>query len=187
MTHARQTIYRAMSASLDGSFRVWDARQVILSGVMGIPMSDVEEEAERQMVLRLMPNSITVARDASLWIVFASAFWTEDDARTYLRDHEDNQDVIDVDAMDAEQDDDPAYLAYRAEMDRMCGADYTTAGHDPYGTNCDLDKGHKGDHAGPDPMGNGGRITWTGGGWIAGDRVPAHVTSSARQTSKWGW
>lgn len=67
---------------------------------------------------------------------------------------------------------DPAYLAYLAEQERQCGAEYVTGGHDPYSTACDLDRDHELPHEGDDPMGGDGRISWEGGTVIAGDRTP---------------
>ena len=59
-----------------------------------------------------------------------------------------------------------------AEDDHYCGAGYTTGGHDPYGTSCELPRRHKGSHRGADPYGNGGQIEWEGGGMCAGDTIP---------------
>lgn len=70
---------------------------------------------------------------------------------------------------------DPAYLEWLAEQERQCGATYTTGGADPYSTGCERDKGHYPGtpHLAPDPMGGDGYVTWTGGGSVAGDPVPA--------------
>lgn len=60
-----------------------------------------------------------------------------------------------------------------AWSDLQCGAQFTTGGADPYGTECDLPRGHypKSDHSGEDPFGGLGRVTWRGGSSIAGDSV----------------
>jgi hypothetical protein len=62
---------------------------------------------------------------------------------------------------------------YRDEPE-TCHAYFTTGGADPYGTGCDLAPGHDGPHRGADPFGNGGTVTWTGGGMAGGDRLPYH-------------
>lgn len=74
-------------------------------------------------------------------------------------------------AQDAEQ---TAYDAWCAEMESMCGVGISTGGHDPYGTSCDLPRGHDGPHEGPDFFGVG-RLKWTGGGSCAGDPLPVHI------------
>ncbi len=52
-----------------------------------------------------------------------------------------------------------------------CGRTWTSQGFDPSATECELPMGHAGQHKGPSPFGDGW-ITWSGGGRIAGDRVP---------------
>lgn len=71
-----------------------------------------------------------------------------------------------------------AYEEYMAERDKECGQTFTTGGADPYGTECDQDKGHSGKHEGDDPFADGsdphstGRVRWNGGGSCAGDPLP---------------
>jgi hypothetical protein len=67
---------------------------------------------------------------------------------------------------------DPAYLAFIAEQERMCGASVTLGGSDPYGATCELDGGHRGPHVSPNPLGGDGTYEWTGGGICAGDPLP---------------
>lgn len=61
---------------------------------------------------------------------------------------------------------DPAYLAWceecAAAAERECGAEWVGGpAHDPYGSHCDLDKGHGGPHSGPNPLGEPGeRMEW---------------------------
>jgi hypothetical protein len=71
------------------------------------------------------------------------------------------------------EDEDPAYLAYLAEMERTCGRSVTLGpAHDPYGATCELDTNHSGPHRSPDPFGGEGFYEWTGGGTCAGDPLP---------------
>lgn len=66
-------------------------------------------------------------------------------------------------------DEDPAYLAYLEEMERMCGRS-VTFGED--GSSCEKDSGHpEKKHRGPSPYGEG-YVEWEGGGWCAGDPLP---------------
>jgi hypothetical protein len=58
------------------------------------------------------------------------------------------------------------------EWPDTCGAAYTTGGHDPYGTECDLAAGHDGPHWGDDPYDGQGRVEWSGGGSAGGDPLP---------------
>ena len=72
-----------------------------------------------------------------------------------------------------EDHEDPAYEAYLREQEKLCYAQFTCGpSHDPYGTSCKLEKGHKGPHRGSDPFGNGGDVEWEGGGSCAGDPLP---------------
>lgn len=60
----------------------------------------------------------------------------------------------------------------------FCGRALTMGrASDPYGTECDRPAGHAGDHQGPHPL-TDGRITWAGGGHVAGDPLPHKITSS---------
>jgi hypothetical protein len=67
-------------------------------------------------------------------------------------------------AIDAREDD---------ERNSECGATWVSRGLDPYGTECDLKKGHYpgSDHRGLNPYGVG-FLTWRGGGSCAGDALP---------------
>lgn len=63
-------------------------------------------------------------------------------------------------------EEDAAYEAHMAaELARHeaeCGCPWTGGpAHDPYGTSCDLDKGHDGDHSGPNPFGGDDPLTWS--------------------------
>lgn len=73
------------------------------------------------------------------------------------------------DAHDEIQDE--SYAAWQEAMERECGVGISTGGFDPYGTSCDLDRGHEGPHEGTDWFGVG-RLRWTGGGMCAGDPLP---------------
>jgi hypothetical protein len=68
--------------------------------------------------------------------------------------------------------DDPAYLAWCEEMERMCGRSVTLGGADPYGATCEKDAGHDGPHRSPNPFGGDDYYEWTGGGMCAGDPLP---------------
>jgi hypothetical protein len=73
-------------------------------------------------------------------------------------------------AIDAREDD---------ERNSECGATLVLGSRDePYGTECDLKKGHypDSDHKGLDPYGNSGFVTWRGGGTCAGDPLPFYNT-----------
>ena len=57
--------------------------------------------------------------------------------------------------------------------DGMCHQSFTRGpSWDPYGTNCELEAGHKGPHRGHDPFGVDAMIEWEGGGYCAGDPLP---------------
>lgn len=58
------------------------------------------------------------------------------------------------------------------EQEEICGHNFTTGGHDPYGTSCDLPPRHEGKHRGHDPFGGDGHVEWLGGGSCAGDPLP---------------
>lgn len=66
-------------------------------------------------------------------------------------------------------DEDPAYLAYLKEMERMCGRSITLGFED--GTSCEKDAGHDGPHRGRSPFADD-FVEWTGGGMCAGDPLP---------------
>lgn len=52
--------------------------------------------------------------------------------------------------------------AMEAHYNAQCNCPLTTGPtHDPYGTSCDLPKGHEGDHSGPCPFGSDEPMTWT--------------------------
>lgn len=69
-----------------------------------------------------------------------------------------------------------AYDAWCAEQERRCGRDLTMGSPvDPYGVTCDLDRGHAGPHEGDHPLAETDRVRWTGGGYCAGDPLPARV------------
>jgi hypothetical protein len=54
-----------------------------------------------------------------------------------------------------------AYENWVREQEAQCGCPWTGGpAHDPYGTECDLPKGHEGDHSGPDPFGRDEPLTW---------------------------
>lgn len=72
----------------------------------------------------------------------------------------------------AQQEEIDAELAFIEKMEKQCGCSISTGGFDPYGTACDLDKGHDGPHEGPDFFVEGARISWSGGGYCAGDPLP---------------
>ena len=61
---------------------------------------------------------------------------------------------------------------YYEWLESRCESGFTTGGHDPYGTSCDLERGHDGPHEGGDPFGNEGKVRWEGGGSCAGDPLP---------------
>lgn len=97
--------------------------------------------------------------------------WDEDTLAAYLEDPE----ALAMWEDNEEPDDDPAYAAYLAEQEKQCGADYVTRGSDPYATSCDQPKGHypATAHDAPSPFeGDNHRITWMGGGSVAGDATP---------------
>lgn len=62
----------------------------------------------------------------------------------------------------------------------LCRAEFVTGpDHDLYATACDLSDGHPGrQHEGPHPLADGKRISWTGGGTAAGDRLPYYNVRS---------
>jgi len=68
---------------------------------------------------------------------------------------------------------DPAYDAHLAELEKLCGATFTTGGHDPYSTECELERGHypASAHVGDNPLGDG-KVSWRGGGSAGGDALP---------------
>lgn len=74
-----------------------------------------------------------------------------------------------------------------APAEDVCAASYTTGGHDPYGTTCDQEAGHYPGtpHSGADPMGGDGRVTWRGGGYVAGDPLPYREVQHSDQY-QWG-
>lgn len=67
---------------------------------------------------------------------------------------------------------DRAFEAWIEEQERLCGATAVTGGHDPSGTDCMLERGHRGPHIGPEPITGEGIVKWTGGGMCAGDPLP---------------
>lgn len=121
--------------------------------------------------------------------VRANAMWLEDRDRLYqtfaqpdgsfviaretkitIRDAEGNPIGDDIWGLyDVPEDDDPAYAAFMAEMERMCGRSITLGIED--GASCELDSGHKGPHRGRSPFGDD-FVEWTGGGMCAGDPLP---------------
>lgn len=71
-----------------------------------------------------------------------------------------------------------ARAAHMAERENECGVTYQTGGSDPSASDCDLPRGHGGQHAADDPLDVERRIHWTGGGRLVGDRmVPKDVWS----------
>lgn len=72
-----------------------------------------------------------------------------------------------------------------AEYERACGVGISTGGFDPYGTRCDLDRGHEPPHEGPDWFGCG-RLRWTGGGMCAGDELPYSIVEHLRDVPSQG-
>ena len=80
---------------------------------------------------------------------------------------------------------DAGHAEYQARADdlitstpdvELCWASYVTAGSDPYGTSCDLPAGHRGSHEGEHPLRDDARLSWSGGGYCAGDPLPrTHV------------
>ena len=68
---------------------------------------------------------------------------------------------------------DPAYLAWLEEMERMCGRSVSLGSmNDPYAATCELEAGHPGAHRSRNPFGGDGHYEWTGGGTCAGDPLP---------------
>lgn len=68
---------------------------------------------------------------------------------------------------------DPAYLAWLEEQERLCQRTVTLgAAHDPYSASCELDTGHSGAHRSMSPFGDDRIYEWTGGGYCAGDPLP---------------
>ncbi len=59
-----------------------------------------------------------------------------------------------------------------ADPQETCGSSYETGGADPSGTGCELLAGHTGGHVGPEPICGDVLISWTGGGYCAGDPLP---------------
>lgn len=71
-----------------------------------------------------------------------------------------------INNMDAEEEEPPVFCGRSIRMGSQ---------HDPYGTECDLQLGHEGEHEGPHPLLEDERISWTGGGSAAGDALPYHI------------
>lgn len=79
-----------------------------------------------------------------------------------------------VEVLDDGEPESPEERAYWEQQAKLCHATYVTGpSHDPYGTECDLEKhGVDVKHEGPDPLGGPGRVRWHGGGSIEGDPLP---------------
>lgn len=72
------------------------------------------------------------------------------------------------------------YVRWNEEMERVCGCSISTGGFDPYGTSCDLERGHEGPHEGCDFFGVG-RLRWTGGGSCVGDALPFTIVEHVKE------
>ena len=64
-------------------------------------------------------------------------------------------------------------------VERQCGADYEFGTDQPRHTYCDLEIGHEGAHQSDSPFVAGEAIEWSGGGLIAGERMPFEVQTIA--------